>query len=71
METLLITTNTTGLYLRVLDNPLPPHLRVFMSHLFAEEKEGRGLAQFLLNPIIANEDALRRWHQTADRRSHY
>ena len=42
-----------------------------MLHLFAEEKEGRGSAQFLLNPIIANEDALRRWQQTADRRSHY
>ena len=26
-----------------------------MLHLFAEEKEGRGSAQFLLNPIIANE----------------
>ena len=42
-----------------------------MLHLFVEEKEGRGLAQFLLNPIIANEDALGRWQQTADRRSHY
>ena len=42
-----------------------------MLHLFAEEKEGRGSAQCLLNPIIANEDALRRWQQTADRRSHY
>ena len=42
-----------------------------MLHLFAEEKEGRGLAQFILNPIIANDDALRRWQQTADRRSYY
>lgn len=43
---------------------LPPHLRVVMLHLFAEVKEDRGSAQFLLNPIIANEDALRRWQQT-------
>lgn len=43
---------------------LPPRLKAVTLHSFAGIKEVRGSAEFLLNRVRANDDALMRWQQT-------